>query len=377
MRTLFALPLAFGAALAAASARADEACRRNPEPTCMADWAVALSDRVTEPIFKRIAVRVRLRLGDSAGARRLLDQLSNEGNHDASIAELAAREDRADEARTRYREARAYLDAIPAADDAVLEVYRDLAESQRRARESEMARETLRRAAERVRGELRGRDTNAAARELALVGLAMARAGDHEGARAAAADAESWATLATDALADEEALGVLLRGLRAYEIVARLRAALGDIEGPRQKLDAMAQGIEAAAADHTGRRAFLAAIALAQIAAAHSDLGGDDAARALIARAKTVLERVPADQVPNGGQALIPAYVALRAWVPALELVPAEHAAAARDPVLNYIALAQARHGALADCVATIERMGEENRGQALAEAALAATENR
>jgi hypothetical protein len=358
--------------VAIAPARADEGCRQHPDPVCMADWAVALASKGTTDAFRRDAIRVRLRLDQVAEAQRML---GNPAAHlgDPSAGEIAARMGNPFLAQRILREARARLEGMPATV-VLFDGYRQLAEAHRRAGDPDQARATLLRALERIR--MRGSDPRPRQRELAVIGLALAHLGDRDAAAAALKEAESG-------LLDEKALergdaafAAFAGALARLDAVAHLARELGEGDRLGQSLAALASRVAAADKDDPSGRAAWAMVALGRIAAALVHVGNRAAALRALALAQALEPGVPAALAR--AEALLPAYAALGAWDAAAKLAKAVPNEDARVVwIWTALAAEQGRQGALREAVASALNAPPELRAQAMAEAAIAATERR
>jgi hypothetical protein len=365
--------------------RADEACRRNPEPVCVIDWAAAGAARENAQGYARARLLVRLRTGRLEEAQALAPQIAAKLEDNLLLLELQARTGGPDAARagldrlrSRYEQ---FLDKPSSSVDLVLPDYLPIADAQRRGGVTGDAQDTARRAAGFVQAWQARRAADPAialeaAKLLAEIGAVQLRAGDRGGASASLALAERLAPLADD---PAKARDSLADGFATFRGRARLSRAIGQAEPLRARLALLAARAREDAGGATGTRLRGLHWLIAKVAALQA-YAGDRAAAQTSTEAAKDLSRILIDDgapAPDLTQLLFDAHLALGDWASARAVIAVEGQERVRAYLLELLVEAQVEQGQLKDAVETALTAAPEKQAHLLRQAALAATAER
>lgn len=386
MHLLFRTAAMSVAALIAMPALADEACRRNPEPVCVIDWAAASADRESAQGHVRTRLLVHLRLGRIDRAQSLASQVRARPDENILLLELQARSGGGDVARAminrvrdRYEE---FLNKPDSTVNLMLPDYLPIIDAQRRSGAPADAQETARRAVGFVQAwQARQASDPAIAREaaklLAEVGAAQLRAGDRAQAAASLVSVDRLAPLAQDN--PSEALDSLIDNFAAFRAMARLSRALSQTEALRARLSSLAARATTASGATKGTDARGLYALLAQVAALQGYAGDREAGSKTMAAAKDAARKLAGEGIPESELAprLYDAHLALGDWASAHAVIALERQDRMRAYLLELLVEAQAEQGQLKDAVETALTAAPQNRAHLLRQAALAATAER
>lgn len=365
--------------------RADEACRRDPEPVCVIDWAAASAARENAQGYARARLLVRLRLGRLEDAQAFAPQIAARREDNLLLLELQARTGAPDEARAAFARLRSryepFLDKPASSVDLVLPDYLPIADAQRRAGASRDAQETLRRAAGFVQAWQARQAADPAialeaAKLFAEIGALQLRVGDRDGASASLASAERLAPLADD---PAKARDSLADGFATFRALARLSRAMGRAEPLRARLAMLVARAREDARGATGARLRGLHWLIAKVAALQAYAGDRAAARTSTEAAKD-LSRILADDGASAtdlAEVVFDAHLAIGDWATAREAAARQGQDRLRAYLVELLVEAQAEQGQLGAAVETALTASPENRGHLLRQAALAATAER